>query len=476
MRYSKVTSLLARLVPPRREFIFRSAGHVRYLGIGRFGQVGILFLTVLIVGWVGFTSVRFVSSTLVVAERNVRVATTDRVIRNMQGEIDDLGRKLKESTQSIDKQAASNEETAKQNTALRNQIASLEAERERLVHIRDARDRDVTRLSEELDQTKDGQQNVSRQLGEAQKRGNADQAEREKLAEQIESAESEIAGLNDKIVTLSGDRSSLADELKTAQSALQATAAERAGNISERAKLNQRIATLSEQLELFAASQSESIDRLGESADQGIDALERTLVVAGLDIPLMLKRVLGADSELLAGVGGPLLALDDELDSEAGEKLVAVERRLLRLQGLQGLMKHLPLAAPLNEIRLSSRFGRRRDPFNNKLAMHPGLDFASRSKNAIYVTAPGTVAFVGWNGGYGKTVEVDHGLGIRTRYAHMSRIFVKRGQKLEFREKVGLVGSTGRSTSAHLHYEIMVDGQQLDPANFLRAGQYVFKN
>ncbi|MFT5182551.1 MAG: murein DD-endopeptidase MepM/ murein hydrolase activator NlpD, partial [Alphaproteobacteria bacterium] len=451
-------------------------GHVRYLGVGRFGQVGILFLTALIVGWVGFTSVRFVSSTLVVAERNVRIATTDRVIRNMQGEIDDLSSKLEEGAQSIDKQAKTNEEIASQNTALSNQISSLEAERERLVHLRDARDRDVARLSEELDQTKDGQQNVSRQLSEAEKRDNANLAEREKLAEQIESANSEIARLNDKIIELNSDQSGLADELKSAQSALKATADESAGIISERAKLNHRIATLSEQLELFAASQSESIGRLGESADQGIDALERTLVVAGLDIPLMLKRVLGADSELLAGVGGPLLALDDELDSEAGEKLIAVERRLVRLQGLQGLMKHLPFAAPLNEIRLSSGFGRRHDPFNNKLAMHPGLDFASRSKNAIHVTAPGTVAFVGWNGGYGKTVEVDHGLGIRTRYAHMSRIFVKRGQKLEFREKVGLVGSTGRSTSAHLHYEIMVDGQQLDPANFLRAGQYVFKN
>ncbi|MCZ6846993.1 MAG: M23 family metallopeptidase, partial [Alphaproteobacteria bacterium] len=118
----------------------------------------------------------------------------------------------------------------------------------------------------------------------------------------------------------------------------------------------------------------------------------------------------------------------------------------------------------------------RRDPFNNRLAMHPGLDFASRKKIAVHVTAPGTVAFVGWNGGYGKVVEVDHGLGIRTRFAHLSRIFVKRGQNLEFREKVGLVGSTGRSTSTHLHYEVMVDGQQLDPANFLRAGQYVFKN
>ena len=83
---------------------------------------------------------------------------------------------------------------------------------------------------------------------------------------------------------------------------------------------------------------------------------------------------------------------------------------------------------------------------------------------------------MGWKGGYGKVVEVDHGFGIRTRYAHLSRIYVKRRQKLEFREKVGVVGSTGRSTSLHLHYEVMVDGQQLDPANFLRAGQYVFKD
>ena len=139
-------------------------------------------------------------------------------------------------------------------------------------------------------------------------------------------------------------------------------------------------------------------------------------------------------------------------------------------------MKHLPFAAPMNEYRLTSGFGRRRDPFNNQLAMHPGLDFASRKKNPVLVTSPGKVAFVGWRGGYGKVVEVDHGLGIRTRYAHLSRIYVKRGQALDFREKVGLVGSTGRSTSTHLHYEIMVDGQQLDPSNFLRAGQYVFKN
>lgn len=476
MLYSKFTSFLARLVPPRRELILRSGGHVRYLGVGRFGQISFIAFVALIVGWLGFSSAGYVSNALVVAERNVRIATSDRVIRNMQGEIDDLSRELEKRAGSIDQQVAANAEFANRNAELRDELEKLEAERTRLTEIRDTRDRDVAQLNEDLDRTRDGQADISRQLSDAQKRTKAEQAERLKLTKQIESSDTKIARLKDKIDELNQDQRGLVDELQLARNALEATAEERARVAYERGLLNNRVANLSEQLELFASSQSESINRLGESANQGISALERTLVVAGLDIPLMLERVLGERSELLEGVGGPLLSLDDEPGSEAGERLVAVEQRLLRLQGLQGLMTHIPFAAPLDEIRLSSGFGRRRDPFKNTLAMHPGLDFASRKRNAIHVTAPGTVAFVGWNGGYGKTVEVDHGLGIRTRYAHMSRIFVKRGQKLEFREKVGLVGSTGRSTSNHLHYEIMVDGQQLDPANFLRAGQYVFKN
>ncbi len=468
--------MLARLVPPRREFILRSAGHVRYLGVGRFGQISFIFLVALVIGWLGFSSAGYVSNALVVAERNVRIATSDRVIRNMQDKIDGLKIEIEGRDRSIDRHAAANDEIADKNATLRNQIASLEAERKRLSRIRDARERDVARLKEDLGESRNGREGLNRQLGEAEKRHKANQAVRKQLAKQIHASGNEISRLNSKISQLTRKQFGLTDELQVARSAVETLVDEAAQAIALREELNERVATLSDQLELFATSQSESIDRLGEGAEQGIGALERALVIAGLDIPLMLERVLGERAELSEGVGGPLLELDDEPGSETAEKLAAIEQRLRRLQGLQGLMKHLPFAAPVNEIRLSSGFGRRRDPFNNRLAMHPGLDFASRRRNAVHVTAPGTVAVVGWNGGYGKTVEVDHGLGIRTRYAHLSRIYVKRGQKLEFRDKVGLVGSTGRSTSTHLHYEVMVDDQQLDPANFLRAGQYVFKN
>jgi len=108
--------------------------------------------------------------------------------------------------------------------------------------------------------------------------------------------------------------------------------------------------------------------------------------------------------------------------------------------------------------------------------LHGGIDLASRRRAPVHVTSPGVVTFVGWKGGFGKIVEVDHGLGIRTRYAHLSNIYVKRGQKLEYREKVGQIGSTGRSSGEHLHYEVIVDGRSQDPASFIKAGQYVFKN
>jgi murein DD-endopeptidase MepM/ murein hydrolase activator NlpD len=476
MRNRKFISLLARLVPPRREFIVRSAGRVRYVGVGRFGQISFIILATLTVIWVGYSSSRYVSNALVAAERNVRIATSDRVIRNMQEEIDNLSRDLERGVRSLNQHATANEEIAGQNSTFRFKIASLELERDELIQFRGARDLEIAALNEELAKSAEGSEGLNRQLGAAEERFAEDRAERDQLSAKIDSDGNEIARLNGEISRLTGEQADIANELKVTELELQATDEERARVIAERGELNDRVANLSDRLELFAASQAESIDRLGAGTDMGISALERTLAVAGLDIPLMLDRVLGENSGFADGVGGPLVALDDEPGSETGEKLATVELGLLKLQGLQGLMKHLPFAAPLNEYRVTSNFGRRRDPFTNRLAMHPGLDFASRNKNPVHVTAPGTVAFVGWKGGYGKVVEIDHGFGIRTRFAHLSRIYVKRRQKLEFREKVGLVGSTGRSTAPHLHYEVMVDGQPLDPANFLRAGQYVFKN
>jgi murein DD-endopeptidase MepM/ murein hydrolase activator NlpD len=241
----------------------------------------------------------------------------------------------------------------------------------------------------------------------------------------------------------------------------------------EREALGAEVASLSGLLESIEEAQGNIVARLAEQASESGDALKRTLSIAGLDVDRILDRLSRSDGG--AAVGGPLLPIDESLGAQLVHKILTVDRRIDDFERLQNLMQRLPLIAPLDEYRITSGYGRRVDPFTKRLALHSGIDLASRRKASVMATAPGKVTYVGWKGGYGKIVEVDHGLGIRTRYAHLSNIYVKRGQKLEFREKVGQVGSTGRSTGEHLHYEVVVDSRSQNPADFIKAGQYIFK-
>jgi murein DD-endopeptidase MepM/ murein hydrolase activator NlpD len=110
------------------------------------------------------------------------------------------------------------------------------------------------------------------------------------------------------------------------------------------------------------------------------------------------------------------------------------------------------------------------DPFLHVAAMHTGIDFRGDAGEAIHATAAGTVTNASWSGGYGKMVEVDHGNGLATRYGHLSEIDVSVGDTIHIGQVVGRMGSTGRSTGPHLHYETRIDGEAVDPQKFLNAG------
>lgn len=131
---------------------------------------------------------------------------------------------------------------------------------------------------------------------------------------------------------------------------------------------------------------------------------------------------------------------------------------------------NLPLKYPVLGSKMSSRFGTRRDPFLRRYAFHSGIDFKARTGTSVKPTAQGRVIKASWQGGYGKMVEIDHGNGTSTRYAHLSRILVKRGQTVSLGTTIGKVGSTGRSTGPHLHYEIRKNGKAIDPLKYLNAG------
>jgi murein DD-endopeptidase MepM/ murein hydrolase activator NlpD len=130
----------------------------------------------------------------------------------------------------------------------------------------------------------------------------------------------------------------------------------------------------------------------------------------------------------------------------------------------------IPSRRPVGEARLGSPFGNRIDPFRKQPAFHSGVDFALRSGADVRAAAGGRVRFAGNRGAYGKLVEVDHGNGLITRYAHLSKLMVRKGDVITPEQKIGAVGSTGRSTGPHLHFEVLHKGRFVDPQRFLALG------
>lgn len=173
-----------------------------------------------------------------------------------------------------------------------------------------------------------------------------------------------------------------------------------------------------------------------------------------------------------APMGGPFVPV--KLAANAGpfeKQLYRINTTRAEMDRLNRTLAQVPYRKPVvGEVEFTSGFGVRSDPFLGRPAMHTGLDFRAATGDPARVTANGKVVAAGWSGGYGRMVEVDHGNGLSTRYGHLSEINVKVGETVKIGQVIGLVGSTGRSTGPHLHYETRIDGEAVDPQKFLRAG------
>jgi len=135
--------------------------------------------------------------------------------------------------------------------------------------------------------------------------------------------------------------------------------------------------------------------------------------------------------------------------------------------GLCEALDNLPLKAPLKTVIVDDKYGWRRDPFTKKGRFHTGLDFKGSYKDTVYTPANGIVKKANWNAGYGRCVVIQHADGYQTLYAHLSRIFVVVGDSVQVKDPIGKIGSSGRSTGSHLHYEIIRNGKKLDPCGFI---------
>lgn len=182
-------------------------------------------------------------------------------------------------------------------------------------------------------------------------------------------------------------------------------------------------------------------------------------------------------------LGGPLIESKDpralaavlDVDEDFASRIQNAAGDLSEARELSEASRDLPLAQPTSAATQSSGFGVRFDPFTRRPAYHSGLDFSGGYATPIHATGPGVVSFTGVRSGYGNVVEIDHGRGLKTRYAHLSSIAVTVGQRVGVGQRIAAMGSTGRSTGTHLHYEVWVNGRAQNPVRFLKAGRYVLE-
>src|SRR5690606_17196881 len=178
------------------------------------------------------------------------------------------------------------------------------------------------------------------------------------------------------------------------------------------------------------------------------------------------------------GLGGPLVEARDpralaavlDVDEAFAIRIRNAADNLTDMRALADAAQTLPFGRPTHGARVTSGFGARFDPFNRRPALHQGQDFAAPLNTPVLATAPGVVSFAGVRGGYGRTVETGHGRGFRARFAHLNTIAVRPGERVSVGSRIGGMGTTGRSTGVHLHYEVWVNGRPQNPARFMRAG------
>ncbi|MEY2943872.1 MAG: hypothetical protein RLY97_1886, partial [Pseudomonadota bacterium] len=216
------------------------------------------------------------------------------------------------------------------------------------------------------------------------------------------------------------------------------------------------------------AKQLAFVEQLTRYADRRAEVDAAAIRKLGLDPRMMLASIERNDAQ-----GGPLFRLSTSADGSLDPRFERLGLSLARMNALQNGLQRLPQSLPASLDYISSGFGYRADPFTHAGAFHPGLDFRGPYGAPIYAAAKGRISFAGQRQGYGNCIEIDHGNGLITRYAHMSAFRAQMGQDVLPGQVIGAIGSTGRSTGPHLHFEVRVNDRPMNPRPFLEARQHV---
>jgi murein DD-endopeptidase MepM/ murein hydrolase activator NlpD len=409
-----------------RQIYVRSEGQVRFITPRPWIQISFVLLLAGVVGWIAYATLTVAFKDYVIAAKkrqfaNVQTVYEDRITQ-MLSSVDQLNGRLLLNQDSVESQLENVRDVQTALEIRQRQIAALMSKQFAVA------------ASELAPTTPEGPQIV-------------EDDERTKLLISFEPVQSDI-----RYSRIPGKQSAL--------------------GMSD-AESTQAMHRLGKRLRELAAAQRAALNVLETRSAERRAALEEAIASLGFKPGRFAPN--GAE-----GLGGPLVRLADyDPDAPASPEERQVQRISETADAVTAYVNALqafPLRKPLASIeRVASSFGPRRDPFTGVKAMHQGVDFPKMNGSPVFATAPGKVKKAGWGGAYGRLVEISHDNGVSTRYAHLSKIDVKVGDLVESGQEIGLVGTTGRSTGSHLHYETRLNGKAVNPNNFFKVASNVFQ-
>ncbi len=435
------------ILPEQRLFL-KSDDGTRFMRLSTGTQVGILGGSALVLGWTIFST-----SVLLMDSLNSGSAR-DQALREQAM----YGARLNDLSLERDTRA---EEARKAQERFYIAMAQISAMQQRLLESEERR----SELETGIDAIHATLQTAMRERDDAIDRAELVIAELEQVAGtrntqagMLAAKVATIEALSDRLMQTAEGRDTVAQHAETAQ---------------------QEVEELIYAAKLAEERTERILDRLEEAATASLEPLEQVLQQAELPADRIIETV----RRTYTGQGGPLVPLSVSTRGPNGEDLQdpLAERANTILSKFDELNLHrmatdmLPFYQPVqSSYRFTSGFGYRRDPKTGGRRMHNGTDFAAPVGTPLLAAGDGVVIQSGWAGGYGRMITIQHEFGYTTRYAHLSRIRVSQGQRVSRGDRIGDMGSSGRSTGSHLHYEVRLNGTPVNPMTFIRAGQNVF--
>lgn len=482
---SRFALTMERLFPERRMFV-RSSGRLYDIALTTRRQAAVALVLILVFGWGAFTSTMFFISDAMLRAKEAQVVEAETNYQALLAQLGAYRERVRAITDDLAKNHAYSLDLIERNNGLkarletlRLQLASTEEERLRIQQARAEMAGEIRRLRTEVRDAARSTETVGNggvaeaalaNVTELRDRLGSLEAEQARATAQREQLTAELAELDADLGDPGQADVQFAD-IASIKFELRRVIRQRDTAIQDRDRLRDQAVTLQQNIGALRSAQLQVYDRFTQVARVSIQELEGAIGGTGLNVDHLLRA-----NPVTNGQGGPFLpVLEGFEDPELEERIAHLGLHLDRLERLQLLSGRLPLARPMEGVQITSSFGLRQDPITGRMARHEGIDFGARRGTPVNATAAGRVVHAGRRSNYGLIVEIDHGLGFRTLYAHLDKVLVQPGQVVDAGARIGLSGNTGRSTGPHLHYEVLLNGTPVNPIKFLRAGQHVFK-